>query len=558
MRLVKVAATQMECSSRRERNVREAEGLVRQAASEGARIVVLQELFETPYFCQVEDPAHFALATELGENEAVKRFCRLAAELEVVLPVSFFERCGPAHFNSVAVVDADGRILGTYRKTHIPGGPGYEEKFYFNPGDTGFRVWSTRYGRLGVGICWDQWFPEAARCMALMGAEMLLYPTAIGSEPADPLYDSKDHWQICMRGHAHRLPLPVVCYNQSMDLNEVRKLGLPRVGGCICSDGAFEAHTAALFEPYADEPDNCGTLTYSTDHRHRIEHLELPTWSQIERMARAGIMASMQPAFVPAFIGSERMEIYEQLLGKARLRRVHPYRTILDAGIPVSGGSDSPVTPYAPLTGVQAAVIHPNEDQRVNVLEALRMFTSTGAWSAFEEKEKGTLEPGKRADLVVLDADPLTVAPGKIGDGPEIDAVAGFLSGFNASGRGARSLAVRGRIRFPRALAFGLLRLRGVRHFLSRRWSFHPLLPLSPSLDVREGGCPVLGPQPGFGGPHRMRLPPAARSGPRLSRRLSPSPGARFLGETGRVAGNRSRCCDAALWGELFAGSHLA
>jgi len=260
--------------------------------------------------------------------------------------------------------------------------------------------------------------------------------------------------------HRDKLPLRVVCYNQSMDLSEVQDLGLPRVGGCICADGAFEAHTAALFEPYADDPDNYGELTYSqqtmdhfileanrtglqisvhcesersieqvlwamekalrdfprTDHRHRIEHLELPTYNQIERMAKAGIMTGMQPAFIPAFIGQPNMEFYNSLLGAARLDRVHPYRTILDHGIPICGGSDSPVTPYDPLAGIQAAVNHPNADERVTLHEALEMFTATAAWSAFEEKEKGTIEPGKLADLVVLSADPFAVDAEQIAD----------------------------------------------------------------------------------------------------------------------------------------------
>ncbi len=245
-----------------------------------------------------------------------------------------------------------------------------------------------------------------------------------------------------------------------MHIGEVKALGLPRIGGCICSDGAFEAHTAALFEPYADEPDNYGALTYPQeqmdafileahreglqiavhcesersieqvlwamekalrafpreDHRHRIEHLELPTFNQIERMANAGIMASMQPAFIPAFVGQKDMAMYAALLGKSRLARVHPYRTILDAGIPISGGSDSPVTPYDPLAGIQAAVNHPNSEQRVSVREGIEMFTATAAWSAFEEGEKGTLAPGKLADLVVLEKDPFQVPTDRIKD----------------------------------------------------------------------------------------------------------------------------------------------
>jgi N-carbamoylputrescine amidase len=214
MAIVKVAATQMPCTSNSKENLSAAEKLVRTAAGRGAKIVLLQELFESLYFCQVEKPDFFSLATPLEKNPAIKRFSAVAAELQVVLPISFFEKRGQAYFNSLAVIDADGAVLGVYRKTHIPDGPGYEEKYYFSPGDTGFRVWHTRYAAIGVGICWDQWFPEAARSMALMGAEMLLYPTAIGSEPLDPSYDSQPHWLTCMQGHAAANIMPVVASNR--------------------------------------------------------------------------------------------------------------------------------------------------------------------------------------------------------------------------------------------------------------------------------------------------------------------------------------------------------
>jgi N-carbamoylputrescine amidase len=209
-----VGAVQMACGEDRAANLQRAEDHVRAAAARGARIILLQELFETRYFCQVEDAAHFDLARPLAENPAVRRLAELARQLEVVLPVSFFERANQAHYNTVAVIDADGSTLGIYRKTHIPDGPGYAEKFYFTPGDTGFRVWPTRYGTIGVGICWDQWFPEAARSMVLMGAEILFYPTAIGSEPTDPHLDSRAHWQTCMRGHAAANMVPVVAANR--------------------------------------------------------------------------------------------------------------------------------------------------------------------------------------------------------------------------------------------------------------------------------------------------------------------------------------------------------
>ncbi|OME55718.1 MULTISPECIES: N-carbamoylputrescine amidase [Paenibacillus] len=214
MRNVKVAATQMSCSSNIEENISKAEALVREAAAQGAQIILLQELFETPYFCQKEKADYYAYATELEHNKAINHFKAVAKELQVVLPISFYEKKNYARYNSLAVIDADGTVLGKYRKSHIPDGPGYEEKFYFNPGDTGFKVWNTRYAKIGVGICWDQWYPEAARVMSLMGAEILFYPTAIGSEPQDGSIDSKDHWQTCMLGHAAANLIPVVASNR--------------------------------------------------------------------------------------------------------------------------------------------------------------------------------------------------------------------------------------------------------------------------------------------------------------------------------------------------------
>jgi len=204
----------MACSASIDENISKAENLIRQAADRGAQIILLQELFETPYFCQAEKFEYYKLANEVQDNKGVQHFGALARELKVVLPISFYERKNLAYYNSVAVIDADGTVLGVYRKTHIPTGPGYQEKFYFNPGDTGFKVWKTQYGSIGVGICWDQWFPESARCMALMGAEMLFYPTAIGSEPDEPEVDSKDHWQRCMQGHAAANIMPVIAANR--------------------------------------------------------------------------------------------------------------------------------------------------------------------------------------------------------------------------------------------------------------------------------------------------------------------------------------------------------
>jgi len=213
-RIVTVAATQMACSWDRNETIARAERLVREAAAQGAQIVLLQELFETPYFCQDQRADFFDLALPFENHPLIAHFSKLATGLGVVLPVSFFEKAGPAFFNSVAIIDADGAVLGTYRKSHIPDGPGYTEKYYFSPGDTGFRVWQTRYAKIGVGICWDQWFPEAARAMALQGADLLLYPTAIGSEPHDPSIDSARHWQRAMQGHAASNLMPVIASNR--------------------------------------------------------------------------------------------------------------------------------------------------------------------------------------------------------------------------------------------------------------------------------------------------------------------------------------------------------
>ncbi len=214
MKEVTVAATQMACSNDTDKNVSNAEKLVRQAASEGAQIILIQELFESQYFCMDQKEELFELSKPFDNHPTIKKFSELAKELKVVLPVSFFEKANRAHYNSVAIVDADGSILGKYRKSHIPDGPGYQEKFYFNPGDTGFKVWNTKYAKIGVGICWDQWFPEAARSMVLSGAELLLYPTAIGGEPEDDGFDSSDMWQRAMIGHSASNQIPVIASNR--------------------------------------------------------------------------------------------------------------------------------------------------------------------------------------------------------------------------------------------------------------------------------------------------------------------------------------------------------
>ena len=212
---VTVAVAQFSSTWDKPANIAKAKSMVRLAASRGANIVVLPELFATPYFCQDQLVDHFAHAAEFEDNTLIGEFAALARELSVVLPLSFFERATNAYFNAVAIVDADGAVLGRYRKSHIPDGPGYQEKYYFHPGDSGFRVWQTRYGALGCAICWDQWFPEAARIMALKGADLLVYPSTIGSEPPPaPPVDSRDHWRRVMQGHAAANYMPLAAANR--------------------------------------------------------------------------------------------------------------------------------------------------------------------------------------------------------------------------------------------------------------------------------------------------------------------------------------------------------
>lgn len=214
MRNVTFAVTQFAAQASVSANLDIAEALVRDAAAKGAQVILLQELFAAAYFCKNQNPEHFDLAHPRDGHPFLGRMSSLAKKLGVVLPVSFFERAGPAYFNSIVMLDADGSDLGLYRKSHIPQGPGYEEKYFFSSGDTGFRVWDTAYAKIGVGICWDQWFPEAARAMALLGAEALLYPTAIGSEPENPDHDSQPHWETVMRGHAAANIMPVMASNR--------------------------------------------------------------------------------------------------------------------------------------------------------------------------------------------------------------------------------------------------------------------------------------------------------------------------------------------------------
>lgn len=213
-RNLSVAALQSGFTSDLKRNIEVMDGMVRESAKQGAQIILMPELFENIYFCTFEKDKFFEMARPVKDHPTIKHFQEVARELGVVLPVSFFEREDQCYYNSLAMIDADGCLLGVYRKSHIPDGPGYEEKFYFRPGNTGFKVWSTKYARVGVGICWDQWFPECARAMTLMGAEVLLYPTAIGTEPEESTLDTKDPWQRAMIGHAVSNVIPVVAANR--------------------------------------------------------------------------------------------------------------------------------------------------------------------------------------------------------------------------------------------------------------------------------------------------------------------------------------------------------
>lgn len=213
MRKVTVAAVQMKCSADRAKNIEKAVEMAEKAATSGANVILLPELFERPYFCQERRYEYYDYAEKTEENVAVKRFCEIAKKLGAVIPVSFYERAGNCLYNSIAVIDADGSLLGVYRKTHIPDDHYYQEKFYFSPGNTGFKVWDTAFGKIGIGICWDQWFPETARSLAINGAEMLLYPTAIGSEPILDC-DSAGHWRRTMQGHSAANVIPVIAANR--------------------------------------------------------------------------------------------------------------------------------------------------------------------------------------------------------------------------------------------------------------------------------------------------------------------------------------------------------
>ncbi|MBM5283208.1 N-carbamoylputrescine amidase [Vibrio parahaemolyticus] len=213
-KVVKFAALQLTKSWDLEENLAKAKKAIREAAQNGANVILPQELFAAPYFCKKQEAKYFELAEETANSHLIKEMSALAKELCVVIPVSYFEKAGNTFFNSLVMIDADGTVLDNYRKSHIPDGPGYSEKYYFSPGDTGFKVWQTKFGKFGAGICWDQWFPELARSLALHGAEAIFYPTAIGSEPQDPTLDSRDHWQRTMQGHSAANLVPVIASNR--------------------------------------------------------------------------------------------------------------------------------------------------------------------------------------------------------------------------------------------------------------------------------------------------------------------------------------------------------
>ncbi|HCG9185655.1 TPA: N-carbamoylputrescine amidase [Vibrio parahaemolyticus] len=213
-KVVKFAALQLTKSWDLEENLAKAKKAIREAAQNGANVILPQELFAAPYFCKKQEAKYFELAEETANSHLIQEMSALAEELGVVIPVSYFEKAGNTFFNSLVMIDADGTVLDNYRKSHIPDGPGYSEKYYFSPGDTGFKVWQTKFGKFGAGICWDQWFPELARSLALHGAEAIFYPTAIGSEPQDPTLDSRDHWQRTMQGHSAANLVPVIASNR--------------------------------------------------------------------------------------------------------------------------------------------------------------------------------------------------------------------------------------------------------------------------------------------------------------------------------------------------------
>ena len=263
MFMLKVAAIQMKMNKDKDVNRTKAESMVREAAAKGAQIILLPELFEGLYFCKDMDKSYFSWAKETDTNPLLKHFSALSKELSIVLLVSYFEKAKELYYNSLVVVDADGRVLDNYRKTHIPDGPGYEEKFYFSPGDSGFKVWDTAYGKIGAGICWDQWFPETARSLCLMGAELIFYPTAIGSEPEIGI-DSKDHWQRVQMGHAAANITPVIAANR-IGVEEGESCSLTFYGSSFMTD-----HTGAKITEASRDKEEIIYAQYDLDKNTKL------------------------------------------------------------------------------------------------------------------------------------------------------------------------------------------------------------------------------------------------------------------------------------------------
>ncbi len=261
-RTITVAAIQAAYGDDMQTNIAKTESLIRDAAKRGAQAILPSELFQGRYFCTTQEEKWFASAFPAVSHPGVVALAPVARELGVVIPVSIFERDGPAYYNSVVILDADGKQLGVYRKSHIPDGPGYQEKYYFRPGDTGFKVWDTAHGRIGVGICWDQWFPEAARAMALMGAEVLFYPTAIGSEPHDATLDTRDPWRRAMQGHAVSNVIPVVASN---------RIGTEASGQKFYGSSFIADHRGDLVQSFEREDEGVLVHTFDLDFldRHR-------------------------------------------------------------------------------------------------------------------------------------------------------------------------------------------------------------------------------------------------------------------------------------------------
>ena len=261
-RTLSVAAIQTAYGDDMAANIARTAGFIREAAAGGAQVILPSELFQGPYFCVAQEERWFATAYPWREHPCVTALAPLAAELGVVLPISIFEREGPHYFNSLVMIDADGSLMGVYRKSHIPDGPGYMEKYYFRPGDTGFRVWDTRFGRIGVGICWDQWYPECARAMTLMGAEVLLYPTAIGSEPHDASLDTALPWRRAMQGHAVSNVIPVVGANR---IGFEPWAGYPNGGQQFYGSSFIADHRGDLMADFGREDEGVLSATFDLD-----------------------------------------------------------------------------------------------------------------------------------------------------------------------------------------------------------------------------------------------------------------------------------------------------